>query len=189
MMKNRMLLVVGRTASGKDTFVKQLEGVGFKPVLSYTTRPSRGPEDRHIFITEEEAARYTERAAETVINGYQYFITYDQLEDCNVYVIDPKGVYELLGKYPDMLFDIIYVLADDDIRKSRYVSRQATEEVEEEFEKRNSSEDAQFLDFEEWIWNVDPDKCSNISTRFLIDNNGSADDLESNLEWLLPYLR
>lgn len=188
-MKDRMILVVGRTASGKDTLAKMLEGVGFKSVLSYTTRPSRGPEDRHIFITEEEASRYTERAAETVINGYQYFTTREQLADCDVYVIDPNGVRELLSKYSNMQFTIVYVLAGEEIRKSRYMSRQATKEVEEEFEKRNASEDAQFSDFEDWAWDQVNTCFSNHTRVFFIDNNGGPAYLDSNFEWLLSHLQ
>lgn len=187
-MKDRMILVVGRTASGKDTIVEKLEDAGFKPVLSYTTRPSRGPADRHIFITEEEAAKYTERAAETVINGHQYFTTYEQLEDCDVYIVDPTGVYELLSKYPNIEFTIVYVLAGENVRKSRYMSRQAIKDVEE-FEERNSSEDAQFSDFEDWAWNQRDTCFSNHTRVFFIDNNGGPVYLDSNFKWLLSHLR
>lgn len=188
-MKDRMILVVGRTASGKDTIVEKLEGAGFKSVLSYTTRPSRGPEDRHIFITEDEAAKYTDRAAETVINGHQYFTTREQLKECDIYIVDPNGVYELLFKYPNIKFTIVYVLAGEDVRKSRYMSRQATKDVEEEFEERNSSEGTQFSDFENWVWDWADVDLPNLDKVYLLDNNGSPDALNSNFEWLLSHLQ
>lgn len=58
--KKKMFLVVGRTASGKTTLVKEAcKRLGIKMVTFYTTRPMRGDDDKefpdHIFITNEEA--------------------------------------------------------------------------------------------------------------------------------------
>lgn len=150
-MCKKMILVVGRTASGKDTFVEFLENRGFKAVLSYTTRERRNAEDRHIFITEEEADNYKNRAAETIINGYQYFTTVDQLDSCDVYVIDPTGLYQLIDKYPNRYWDIVYITSDFNTRKTRYINRANKPNAEREFMKRHISEDAQFKEFSEFI--------------------------------------
>ena len=39
-------IVIGRTASGKSLFLKQLRKLGFKIMESYTTRPRRYPEEK-----------------------------------------------------------------------------------------------------------------------------------------------
>ena len=36
-----MIVLCGKTASGKDTIMKLLVTTGFKPVVRYTTRPIR----------------------------------------------------------------------------------------------------------------------------------------------------
>ena len=53
--EHTLLLVLGRTASGKDSLVNKLcERTNLKSVTSYTTRPRRTNEgDTHIFTTED----------------------------------------------------------------------------------------------------------------------------------------
>ena len=58
--KKKLLLVVGRAASGKTTLVKEVcRRIGIKMVTSYTTRLMRADSDHefpdHIFITNEQA--------------------------------------------------------------------------------------------------------------------------------------
>ena len=54
--EHTLLLVMGRTASGKDSLVNKLsERTGLKQLISYTTRPPReGEGNTHIFVSEEE---------------------------------------------------------------------------------------------------------------------------------------
>ena len=40
----------------------------------------------------------TDRVTETVINGYQYFATREQFDECDVYVIDPNGLSDLFQR-------------------------------------------------------------------------------------------
>jgi guanylate kinase len=47
-------LIVGRSGFGKDTVVDCLcERYGYKRIISYTTRPRRNEQDKHIFVTIE----------------------------------------------------------------------------------------------------------------------------------------
>lgn len=141
-----MYLIIGRTASGKDTLAQHLKNIGVESVVSRTTRPKRSEdEDTHIFVTKDEAAEQTDRLAETVIDGNEYYVLEEDLIGKSIYIVDPKGAREIAEHAPDELFVIAYVAAPEDIRKKRYLSRGATEE---DFDKRNSDEDAQFTDFE-----------------------------------------
>ena len=85
-MKNQMILIAGRTGSGKNTYADILKEKGYKAVISYTTRPKRyETEDTHIFISNEEADIIEDKVASTTINDYKYFATKKQIQDADYY--------------------------------------------------------------------------------------------------------
>ena len=159
MDKKTKLLIIGRTGSGKDTIAKYLcQKYNMTQLLSYSTRPKRTPdENTHAFITEEEAGQLTDRIAETVINGYQYFATKQQLNENDIYIIDPNGLDYLLEscKNDGYRFIIIYVSADTETRRKRATGRGDAEKEAQIFDKRNESEDEQFTRFENTIESYD----------------------------------
>ena len=99
-MNKPLFLFVGKSASGKSTIANLLEQkYGYKQVQSYTTRPPRyDGEPGHIFVTKEEFGNLGELAAYTLYNGNEYGTTFQQLEECDIYVIDVPGVETLLQK-------------------------------------------------------------------------------------------
>lgn len=136
-----------------------------KPVVSYTTRPMRPTETNgkeHIFITEEDLKfTFDERefAAYTEINGYKYFTTFQQLRECNAYIIDPIGINSLLfnknAKSRKLELFVIYILTSTENRYNRYIKREdihkTKEELSLEFIQRDSAEERQFTLFESCI--------------------------------------
>lgn len=167
-VRDLKILIVGRTASGKDSLAEILEeGHGMTQVLSYTTRPKRYDDEKtHVFITSEEAANINDKVAYTRIGEYEYFATKQQVEESDIYIIDPPGMEELFVKMPDTDFLVVQVDADRDIRMQRSVNRQdsskSSEEARRIFDERDKNEDKRFLDFERTI----------MATRG-IDENGS----------------
>ena len=152
---DRKILIIGRSGSGKDTLAMALtEKFGMKQLCSTTTRPRRyDGEDSHIFVSEAEAEKLKERVAETVINGYQYFATKQQFEECDIYVIDPRGLEYLCKKAPNSPLCVVYVHAEDGVRKERAIKRaDDAEEAAKVFEKRHADEDEQFSDFERNVY-------------------------------------
>lgn len=148
------ILIIGRSGSGKSTLANYLtEKYGLKQLESYATRPMRVKNEKgHRFITPEEAKNFTDRVAETVINGYEYFATRQQVDECDVYVIDPKGLIELCKRMPDTTFYVAYLSASNNCRMKAATSRADDPEEEEEiFKKRNASEDDQFSEFENFL--------------------------------------
>ena len=148
-------LIVGRSGSGKDYIANRLEEKGLRRLVSYTTRPVRSEEDAssHIFITEEEAATYTDKVARTVINGYEYFATAEQIKNSDIYIIDPNGLDELVSNMPDTIFHIIHVVAASDLERKLHAVNRAEDKIKEEeiFNKRNANENEQFSAFEEKV--------------------------------------
>lgn len=157
-----MILIVGRSGSGKDFLARELSRSGLKQVMSYTTRPPRRPdENTHIFIKPEESSAYQDKIATTEINGYEYFATKQQMKDNDIYIIDPHGLYELLDHCPDISFTVVYIQADYQIRQKKALDRVSLTDQDKRdealkiFVDRHCSEDAQFSSFEAVINNSD----------------------------------
>lgn len=129
-MSDIKFLVIGRTASGKTYLAhKAAEKLGMKVVKSFTTRPPRPGEEEngdHYFVDSKEN-NINEKdniVAYTEINGYKYWTTKDELDRCDIYVIDPNGVEYLKKRCgDDYMFVEIYVDAPKKTRKRRYISR------------------------------------------------------------------
>ena len=172
------IMIVGRSGSGKDTVASYLTNkYGLKQLCSTTTRPRRYPgEDTHIFVSEDEANTMTDRVAETVISGYQYFATRQQLEECDVYVIDPAGLKYMIEKAPDIPICIAYIDANEETRMKRALNRAADPVKEKDvFFKRQESENEQFSNFENNMNSLTVDELRKIypsaNVFFVFENN------------------
>lgn len=99
-MNEPLYLFVGKSSSGKTTVASKLEErYGMKQVFSYTTRPPRyDGEIGHIFLTGDEFNELGELAAYTNYNGCRYGTTFEQLNECSLYVVDVAGVKTLLER-------------------------------------------------------------------------------------------
>lgn len=102
-MNKPLFLFVGRSASGKTTIANMLaEKHGYKQVESYTTRKPRFEnEPGHVFVSEEDFKSLGDLAAYTLYNGNHYGTTFEQLNECDIYVIDVPGLKSLLTKLKD----------------------------------------------------------------------------------------
>jgi guanylate kinase len=150
-------IIAGRTGSGKDYLTNYLcDTFGLKQLLSYTTRPQRFEnENTHIFITDEEANVITQAQpiiAYTEIGQYKYFGTYQQFVESDIYIVDKQGIDYLKSNFMEQLnkddikIVVIYVYADDNIRRQRALQRNSNIDV---FTKRNDVEDTQFAQLEQ----------------------------------------
>ena len=191
MKDNFKLLIVGRTGSGKDYLARLLTEEGLSQLISYTTRPKRTPdEDTHIFITKEEADSIpkADKVATTVINGYEYFATRQQVEASDIYIIDPNGLHELMGNMPDTPFLIINVRADREEAKKRAMARGADPEKEAEiFEARYASESEQFTAFEKEL--ESKEECENRYNYICMENDYRPETFDDAIENILNTRR
>lgn len=186
-------LIVGRTGSGKDYLAKKLVQHGLKQVISYTTREKRTPnEDTHIFITKDEAETYPmeDKVARTVIDDAEYFATRQQVNESDIYIIDPRGLDMLVANMPETEFQIIYVKADDDMNRKINAVKRADDKIkaEEKFMSRDADEDEQFSEFEDKIFSrMDAEVCfpKNINTVLIYTNDYSDENITKYAEKLI----
>lgn len=150
-------LILGRTATGKDTLANILMSkYNWTFIKSMTDRPKRTEaEDTHIFISTEEFTLLSpsEIIAETCINNYHYCATKKQLMENDAYIVDPHGCYQLLENCPDEHFILVYMKAKDKLQQQSYAIQRSNNIYEESiiFQQRYESEDSQFIDFENMI--------------------------------------
>ena len=159
-MKN-LILVVGRSGSGKDTLVRHAQEY-FKAasIPSYTDRPMRPTETQgveHTFVSKEEFDELMKRDdifAYTQIGetGYRYCTTVEMLNNLKsntlFYIIDPKGYWYCKKFKPQFNMFVVYISADERTRMERANSRNGDEEA---WKKRNEDENAQFESFEQHL--------------------------------------
>jgi guanylate kinase len=128
---NKRLILCGPAASGKDYLRKKLESRNFKYAVSYTTRPPREGEIHgkdYFFITEDRARKMIETNQffeYVVFNGWIYGTTRSQWAQENqesVYIMTPSGISHIGAEDRNQCF-IIFVDIDEDVRKTRLISR------------------------------------------------------------------
>lgn len=148
-MTKPLYLLIGRSASGKTTIANMLEEkYGYKSVSSYTTRPPRyDGEVGHIFIDDSTFDQLGELAGFVEYNGYRYGTTMQQVDEADIYVIDPIGAEYLLDKYINRPICIIYFDASIPTRIHRMIYRGDTDRVivrrllqDEEYDWQNKLE-------------------------------------------------
>lgn len=172
-----MLLIVGKSAAGKDTIAEELERRGYSSVISHTTRPSRGAGDRHVFVTSGEAdLLWDDSVARTIFDGHRYFATKDDVRKADLYVVDPAGAYEMTSKMPDTDFVICYVTAADARRREMAIAREVDrDKAARTFDARERDEQLPFVKFEReiamWLNGNPIDIPANVKAIVTIEND------------------
>lgn len=124
-----MILLYGESASGKDTFVKS---AGLDQVVSHTTRKRRVGEadgvDKHFDVLANYLLAKEDDAviAETNIQGNQYWVTTKDLQDKDVFIVDPSGILYLMDRYGNDFvntFSVLYLNVPWFVRLKRIVGR------------------------------------------------------------------
>ena len=155
-----VILVVGKTGSGKSSIIKKIcERTNLTALQSYTTRPKRSEADTdHIFVDVPEYFRAKESgeiAIDGDIAGNYYYSTIEQLYKADLYTINPEALDRLLElDLPGIRFVVVYVSCPDKIREERVIKRG---DNKHDFRKRDFSERQEFRKFvanEKWDYSI-----------------------------------
>jgi guanylate kinase len=154
-----MILLCGKSASGKDTLQKELIKMGYKSVVSYTTRPPRKGEVDGVaynFISEEEFLQkeqegfFAETTSYNVASGetWYYGAAIEDLTSDKVFIINPEGLRQV-RKMKTLNPIAFYIMADEETIWNRL--RQRGDDAAEARRRLNADD----LDFADIISNVD----------------------------------
>lgn len=140
-------VIMGRTCSGKDTLMREMEKIGMTRARTFTTRPRRGEkDDGYVFLTQEQADAVPkkDRILATTINGYDYFTTALAVDSANFICLDPYGLEEIIHAFPEISFEVLCLAADRSCREKRAMARGDGDA----FAARDAAENERFSDFE-----------------------------------------
>lgn len=131
-----MVIIMGKTSSGKDTVVNELiSKYGFRKRVTYTTRPMRDGEKQDItyhFITEDDFkqkiredffAEY--KSYDTEFGIWYYGVALEDVEnadDKTVIILTPDGYRDVIKKVKNKPKSI-YIYANNSTIKERLINR------------------------------------------------------------------
>lgn len=132
-----MIILLGKTASGKDTIVNYLvNNLGYKKLITYTTRPMRPGEVQNLqyhFISEEDFKKKIShgffleyKTYHTEFGDWHYgsaMEDYEKADDKTVVILTPEGYLDLLWKVKNIKHDAIYIKVDLSELQQRLIKR------------------------------------------------------------------
>lgn len=127
-----MILIAGKTATGKDTIVKELLSRGYQKVVTYTTRDKRIGEiegNTYHFISEEDFAKkwregfFVQTTSYNTVNGVKFYgSNIEDYDKDKIMIVNPKGVAAIKA-LKDFNPIVFYIVTDEEIIKERLINR------------------------------------------------------------------
>lgn len=162
-IKEKMIVIVGKSGSGKDYVSNYLANTfGFNKTVSYTTRPKRDGEvegkDYYYLTTEEfckknnndefiETREYTTKFNDKD-QVYFYGTSKEEIDNKTkkICIVDLKGLKEIKKYYGEENLLVIFIDAADEIRQRRAMRRGSFDKSE--WYRRLKDDNKKFKDFE-----------------------------------------
>ena len=136
----KIICILGKSGSGKSSVEKKLESIGYKRIISYTTRKPRGNEKdgkEYHFVSREEFEQYAEYA------GNYYGAPGPVGSINNVIVVESDGYKKFKEIYGDQVTGV-YIDVSDEVADQRKGFRHDTSETEAK--KRREVDHSKFED-------------------------------------------
>jgi guanylate kinase len=128
-MTRKKLIILGKSASGKDTLRKMLSEKGFKISISHTTRPQRSNEidgaDYHFVTLEKFEALERELffIESEKFRDWKYGRSREAVEMADLLILTASGVSNLLKHFDRENFYIVETVCPSDKRMERSALR------------------------------------------------------------------
>lgn len=181
-----MIVLVGKTASGKTSVLNKMLKRGYESITTYTTRPRRRkePKDAYHFISEEEFLQkiksdfFAEWSSYTTTKGKWYYGSaredYINASDNTVVILNPYGLNQIKNT-TDIHIKSIYIYANLNTIKERLNQRG---DSKAEIDRRIQSD---IKDFKNIPYEVDKIVYNNL--------NNNLDDVVDNVFRVLDLVR
>lgn len=131
-----MIILIGKTASGKDSILNVLTTkYGYKKLVTYTTRPMRQNEQQNItyyFVSEEDFRNKVDngffaewKSYDTEFGVWYYGTAFEDLnnaDDNTVIILTPDGYRDIVNKLSNKPKSV-YIYANNSTIKERLVGR------------------------------------------------------------------
>ena len=159
-----MILLIGKTASGKDSILNEVVKLGYEKLVTYTTRPMRPGEIEGInyhyisneeFLLKDKEGFFAETTSYNVATGETWYYG-SALEDFNkdrVMIVNPDGVKQI-SKIKSLNPVVFYIQADEEVIRKRLLKRG---DNKDESERRIAADDRDFFGIEKYVdffaWN------------------------------------
>lgn len=172
MEKSKIIVLIGGTATGKDTIRQGLmSSRKYHSVVSYTSRPIRDDEIDHQsyhFINNEEMDKliHSDKMLENteyLVDGvsFRYCLTKDCFKDDidNIVIINPIGLKQIIKNEPSIIerLHVFYIQCYKDIVYKRYMDREKKvkdyDALMRRYEDRIKQDQKDFVDLEDFLKN------------------------------------
>lgn len=157
MNKYKIIAIVGKAGSGKDSILEEVMSgaigpYNFHEIVSYTSRDPRENERdgvNYYFIDKYTFADMVHSGAMleyTKFNSWLYGTALNSLsnEKINIGVFNPSGIVSLMNR-PDIELYVIYITATDKERLLRQLTREENPDVREILRRYDTDEDDFYL--------------------------------------------
>lgn len=131
-----MIVLAGKTCSGKNLVASKLSELGYRQIITYTTRPKRENEiqdEAYHFITEDD---FKNKISEDFFAEYKTYDTQfgtwyygtsladiENAENKSIVILTPQGYRDVKNKLLNKDITTIYLCADENTLKSRLLQR------------------------------------------------------------------
>ena len=177
-----MIIIVGKTCSGKDTIVRELIKLGYKRIVTYTSRPMRKNEIDCVtyhFISEDDFLNKVDtnffleyKLYDTKYGTWYYGSAcedYEKTDEKTVVILTPVGYRDLLQK-TNCSHKVFYIYANNNTIRNRLKKRG---DSKEEAERRLAGDNEDFKGIEKEV------------TRIIYNNDGT--NIDSVVEKIIKY--
>lgn len=150
-MLNKKILIVGKSASGKDYLIEFLKDKGLKRSISYTTRPIRENEiegETYNYVSEhkfEDMILHGELIEYHKFNSWYYGNTIIDFNEKDVFIKTVYGI-EQIQKYRSECF-VIYIDINLETRRKRLFNRK---DSNDSIERRIEADEKDFENFSDF---------------------------------------
>ena len=150
-------ILVGKSASGKDTMLKKMLKEGYEPIVSYTSRPMRDGETDGVEYHFVSKQRFLElrcldffmesRSYNTLVNGNPdtWYYGSPKVNACEknyVAILDVEGAVKFIRYYGKENVEVIYLYVSDEERERRASLRGSFDKTE--WDRRKKDDDVKF---------------------------------------------